>query len=400
MKILQLCNKPPIPAVDGGCIAMNTITQGLLKAGHEVKILTIETQKHPALYQEMPEAYKTKTRIESVFIDTSVNLVDAFSALVTSDSYNVSRFFSPDYDRRLVQILSEEQFDIIHLESLFMTPYIATIRRHSKAPIVLRSHNLEYIIWERMAEVSRNQAKKAYLKLLARQLKKYEMQVINTVDGIAAISGEDAKKYHQQKCKKPIINLAFGINLSGYKPVELQREQTTVFHIGSMDWTPNIEGIDWFLKMVWPIVQKKNPQLKLHLAGRKMPSHLNQYSDQNVVIDGEVSDAKEFINQHCVMVVPLLTAGGMRVKIIEAMAMKKAIVSTRIGAEGIDYEKGKHLLIADEPEQFADAILSVTSQPECCKELGTSARRLVEEHYDNEVLTEKLIGFYHTLLKK
>jgi hypothetical protein len=200
MKILQLCNKPPLPAVDGGCIAMNNITQGLLNSGHEVRILTIETVKHPMLREQMPAEYLEKTAIDSVFIDTSLNLIDAFSALVTSDSYNVSRFFSPDFDRKLIAILSREKFDIIHLESLFMTPYLSTIRRYSKAPVVLRSHNLEYIIWERMAEVSKNRAKKAYLNLLSRQLKKYETSVINKVDGIAAISNEDAKKYLSLKC--------------------------------------------------------------------------------------------------------------------------------------------------------------------------------------------------------
>lgn len=398
MKILQLCNKPPLPAVDGGCIAMNNITQGLLNSGHEVRILTIETVKHPMLREQMPAEYLEKTAIDSVFIDTSLNLIDAFSALVTSDSYNVSRFFSPDFDRKLIAILSREKFDIIHLESLFMTPYLSTIRRYSKAPVVLRSHNLEYIIWERMAEVSKNRAKKAYLNLLSRQLKKYETSVINKVDGIAAISNEDAKKYLSLKCFKPIVNIPFGINVENYVAKPLPEGEVSLFHIGAMDWTPNIEGIQWFLENVWPLVLEKTPEIKLYLAGRKMPEDLQLTAPKNVVVVGEVESAREFIGEHSVMVVPLLTAGGMRVKIIESMAIGRPVISTRIGAEGIDCRKEVHYLAANSPEEFAEAIHKVYTHKELTAQMGKEARKLVEDKYDNKLLTRDLLNFYQSLL--
>jgi polysaccharide biosynthesis protein PslH len=397
MKILQLCNKPPKPAIDGGCIAMNNITQGLLNEGHSVKILTIETSKHPAQFDKLSPEYLAATRIESVFIDTSINLIDAFSALVTSDSYNVSRFFSPDFDRKLISILTTEDFDIIHLESLFMTPYIATIRRYSKAPLVLRSHNLEYIIWERMAEVSKNRAKKAYLKLLSRQLKKYELSVINAVDGIAAISNEDARKYLSLKCYKPIVNIPFGIDLENYVAHPEKTEHPALFHIGAMDWLPNSEGIGWFLDKVWPIVRKSQPDLKLYLAGRKMSEQLLNHPPENVIALGEVSDAGDFINSKSIMVVPLLTAGGMRVKIIEAMALRKAVVSTRIGAEGIDCRKDENILIANTPEEYAEAIDKLIADINYFNSVGKNARKLVEQHYDNKLLTRDLIRFYESL---
>jgi hypothetical protein len=188
MRILQLCNKPPFPPKDGGGIAMNNITRGLLDAGHEVKLLTVYTNKHDLDLSELSKEYIDATDVEGVFIDTQINLVDAFSSLITQDSYNVSRFFSPDLDIRLTDILKRSDFDVVHLESLFMTPYIGTIRRFSKAKIVLRSHNLEYIIWERIAAGTKNRAKKAYLKYLSKKLKNYELSVINQVDGIASIS--------------------------------------------------------------------------------------------------------------------------------------------------------------------------------------------------------------------
>ncbi|HNK42485.1 MAG TPA: hypothetical protein PL002_14960, partial [Flavobacteriales bacterium] len=151
MRVLQLCHKPPFPSVDGGTKAMHGITMGLLNTGHSVKVLTICTPKHPLDTAAIPKDYREATGIEGIFTDTSINIVDAFTDLVTADNYNISRFFSPDMDIRLIRLLSEETFDVVLLESLFTTPYLPTIRRYSKARIVLRSHNLEHVIQERLA---------------------------------------------------------------------------------------------------------------------------------------------------------------------------------------------------------------------------------------------------------
>lgn len=398
MKILQLCNKPPVPAIDGGCIAMNNITRGLIDAGHQLKLLTIVTQKHPLLLDKLPKEYIEKTNIEGVFVDTSLNVVDAFSALITSDSYNISRFFSPDFDRILTRLLQKEKFDIIHLESLFMTPYIATIRRNSKAKIVLRSHNLEFMIWERMAAGTKNFAKKNYLKLLAKQLRKYEFNILNQVDGVAAISTEDGKKYHHSKCTKPIVTIPFGIDLEHYKYDQSKEEFPSLFHIGAMDWTPNLEGIEWFLNHIWPHINQKFPELKFYLAGRKMPESLLKAKHKNFIVIGEVDNANKFISSKSIMVVPLLTAGGIRVKIIEAMALGKSVISTSIGAHGIDYVENENLFIADKKEQFIKAIEYLISDHEHHLKTGRQARQLVEEKYDNKKLTQELVDFYHHLI--
>jgi polysaccharide biosynthesis protein PslH len=398
MKILQLCHKPPKPTIDGGCIAMNNITQGLLSAGHELKILTISTHKHPFLPDALSAEYKEKTQIESVFVDTRINLVDAFSNLVTSDSYNVSRFFSTDFDILLTKTLQKESFDIIHLESLFMTPYLHTIRRLSKAKIVLRSHNLEYMIWKRMAVGTTNPAKRIYLNILAKQLKTYEENILKDIDGIAAISAEDSKRYTDMGKKKPLIPLPFGIDIGNYKPIDSEpSDKIRFFHIGAMDWKPNIEGISWFLEEIWPEMIRENPNIELHLAGRNMPNWMDSLNQQGVIIHGEVADAKAFMNEHDVMIVPILSAGGMRVKIIEGMALKKAVISTQIGAEGIDYESGKHICIADNAEEFVATLKSITSNPERIKDLGENARKLVVDKYDNTALSLKLVSFYESL---
>lgn len=374
---------------------MNTITRGLMEAGHEVKILTIVTEKHPFEPEKFPQGYAEKTGIEGVFVDTKVNAVDAFSALVTSDSYNISRFFSPDFDMLLARYLRHNKVDVIHMESLFMTPYIKTCRRHSKAPVVLRSHNLEFMIWERVAKGTRNVAKRSYMKYLSSKLKAYEMATLPRLDGIVAISPEDRDRYVQVGYSGSLSWVPFGVDLERY-PTRATPSSPTVFHLGSMDWLPNIEGMHWFLLEVWPLVIAGKSDAQLYLAGRAMPEELPNAHLPGVHVLGEVESAIDFMHEHKVMVVPVHSAGGIRIKIIEGMALEKAIVSTKVGAEGIEYADGHNIRIADAPQAFANAIVEELEKED--NPLGRHARTLIEEVYDNRGITQRLVHFYQSLL--
>ncbi|MCB0477503.1 MAG: glycosyltransferase family 4 protein [Crocinitomicaceae bacterium] len=396
MKILQLCNKPPFPSYDGGSIAMGNITSGLVNAGIDVKVLTVSTDKHPFKVSKFPPKIRKAVNPESVYIDVRLNIVDAFSCLVTRDSYNVSRFFSPDFEKKLITILDSENFDLVHLESIFMTPYLGTIKRHSKAKIVLRSHNLEYLIWERLSDTEGKKLKKLYLKHLAKNLKAYELDVINKVDAIASISSKDTDRFQELKCKVPIRSIPFGICLTEipYQEKTKAPKEVSFFHIGSMDWSPNQEGILWLIDKV---IKKTNDSFKIQLAGRNMPDWLLREESQKIAIHGEVDSAYDFMNQYDVMVVPLLSASGIRVKIIEGMALGKTIISTSIGAEGIGYTDGENILIADTPKQFREKIQYISDNPKEIIRIGKNARELIEGKFDNEKIINELIEFYNEL---
>ena len=400
MKILQICHKPPIPSKDGGCIAMNNISQGLLGLNYKLKIITLSTSKHPLLLEKLDLDYKKNTLIEGVFVDTKLNIIDAFSNLVTYDSYNISRFFSPDFNSLLIDTLNNNDFDIIHLESLFTTPYIKTIRDNSTAKIILRSHNLEYMIWERLSNESNNPAKKIYLKILSSQLKKYEIDILNLVDGIATISSEDLAKYKHLACNKPLINIPFSINIDKYisKDKTLDIKNIKLFHLGSMNWKPNLEAVSYLLKAIWPQIYTKFPNLSLHIAGREMPEWMVSNDIQGLTNHGEIISSTDFMNDHDIMIVPLLSAGGIRVKIIEGMALGKTIISTKIGAEGIDYTDGENIIIANTTEEITDKISYLLTNPEKIKHIGTNAKKFVRSYYDNIKITKKLSTFYNEVI--
>jgi len=399
MKILQLCLKPPLPPRDGGCIAMNNITQGLISADHKVKILTIFTQKHDFDPDQLPADYLEQTGIEGVFIDTRLNPVEAFANFMTSDSYNISRFFSTDYDIKLAKLLQAEDFDIIHLESLFMTPYVGTIRRYCTTPIVLRSHNLEYVIWEKIARNTKSFPKRTYLKYLTRKLRTYEISMLNEVSGIAAISEEDKKRFLALGVKKRIRTVPFGINLSEYPDDPGAEPELALFHLGAMDWGPNLEGILWFLNDIWPKVHSRYPALKMYLAGRNMSDEILNTQHPNVVMVGEVENAIEFIRSKAIMVVPLLSAGGIRVKIIEGLALGKAVISTTLGAEGLDCTDRRNIMLADRAEEWIQALDELMNNPQMMNTLAQEGRAHAREHFDNANITANLVNFYKELRK-
>lgn len=396
MRILQLCNKPPYPPMDGGAKAMHNITRGLLEAGHQVKVLCISTPKHPLKVAAIPEEYRLQTGIEGIFVDTGLNIVDAFTDLVSADNYNISRFFSPDMDIRLIQLLSQEEFDIIHLESLFVTPYIPTLRRYSKAKIILRSHNLEHVIQERIAQGERNFLKRPYRKFLARQLKQYEQAVLKQVDGVAAITTADALHMEGHGSGTPVATIPFGV-----WPEEFQATwppgPPIFFHLGSMDWLPNEEGIRWLLRHVWPKVVEKHPGAQLHLAGNRMPKDLVRTRLPGSTVTGRVPDALRYLAHRHVMLVPLFSAGGMRVKIIEGMAMGKCIISTTTGAEGISYRAGHNLLLADTAETFIHQIELVLAEPIRAEQIGMQSMELIRQHHNNTLIIQDLVAFYNQL---
>lgn len=397
MKVLQLCNKPAYPPVDGGTLAMNSITQGLLNEGCEVRVLSICSDKHPVRHQQMTDEYLQRTRFEAVYVDLNTHLLEAFLCMMCGESYHVKRFESQEFATRLVQILDEEEFDIVHVESIFLTPYLPLIRKHSQAKIVLRAHNVEHQIWRHVADGTRNPFKRSYIKHLSLTLGVYEREHINDYDAVACITQEDADYFRQNGCRRPIIDLPFGVVPEEVESMD--QEANSLFHIGSMDWMPNQEGVRWFLDRVWPLLHEQLPEVRLYLAGRKMPADLMRANLPGVSVVGEVPDAMYFIGSKQINVVPLLSGSGIRVKIIEAMSAGKTVVTTTLGARGIKYEAGKHLLIADTPQQFVEQIRRCVEDQAFCAQVGHNAYNLIVEEYDNEKLTQRLLTLYNSIIE-
>lgn len=399
MKILQLCHKPPMPAVDGGCIAINNIAQGLLAAGNQVKVLAVATQKHPFKPQDINEDYFHSTQIEAVYINTEPNVFKALSSFLRGEVYQVSRFYSNEMSQKLVSVLQADSYDIIQLESIFVAPYITVIRQYSKAKIVLRSHNVEYLIWQRIAQNHSSIMKRILASKLYHQLKNYECSLLSKVDGYMTISDVDYKFFHEIAPSVPGSVIPFSINIGDYEFDEeyIPSAQPKLFHLGSMNWLPNVEALEWFLEDIFPKIHEHFPALTFTVAGRGIPEQIKKYSSQNVIIAGEVDDANDFMISQDIMIVPLLSGSGVRIKIIEGMALGKTIITTTVGAEGLAVENGKNIFIADTAEEFVSVIDKCVKTPDICTIIGENARNYVALNHNSEIVTPELIVFYHAI---
>ena len=377
-------------------MAMNSIITGLLEAGHQVKILAVNSEKYNVKESDIPEEYKQKTGIELIDVDLTVKPLNAFLNLFTRKSYHAERFISEDFKKRLAEVLDKEQFDVVQLEVLFMAPYVETIREHSKAMIVLRAHNVEHKIWERIAKETKSPLKRWYINHLAKTLKEFELNALETVDGVAAITRKDAA-FFRKYCSKPIIDIPFGVYPEQFTPKYEIEGKPKFYHIGSMNWMPNEEGIRWFVDEVLPKTVEKDPDFVYHLAGRNMPEWLTTLNNPHVDVVGEVPDAKAFVSNHDVAIVPLLSGSGIRIKIIESMALGKTVITTRVGAEGILYDEEVNIIIAENKAKMVEAIRSLNENPETAVRIGHAARKLVEETYDNRKIIARLLMFYEQI---
>jgi glycosyltransferase involved in cell wall biosynthesis len=406
MRILLLCNKSPFPAREGGPIAMNMIIEGLIRAGHSVKVLAINSNKYNVEISQIPEEYRKKTGIELVYVNLSIRPLSALRNLFSSHSYHVERFVSHDLEKALIRILQAEKFDIVQFELLYMSPYAQIVKKYSDARIILRAHNIEHLIWQRVAESIKNPLRRLYLQHLVRKLKNYECSVVRQFDGIAAITDKDAAFFRSAQCLQredsraiQVITIPFGIDPAQFPETDEKPEFPSLFSIGAMDWIPNIEGIVWFLEKVWPEIHQKYPHLRFYLAGRHMPQWLMEAEYPNVEVLGEVEDARAFMHSKSILIVPLFSGSGIRIKIIEGMATGKTIISTTVGAEGINCTHGQDILIADTPEDFITCISECVENKSLSETIGRNARKMILTEYDSDLIISKLTGFYQKIMK-
>jgi glycosyltransferase involved in cell wall biosynthesis len=400
MNILQLTPRIPYPPHDGGAIAMYNTTKYLQQRGNKVTVLALNTNKH---YQKPESIQDICTAVHSVDINTDIRLFKAMFNLFKSIPYNVERFVSRKFTQKLKKLLQTEKFDVIHLEGTFVAWYIDVIRKYTDTPVFLRSHNVEYLIWERLYKNSPRSPQAQYIRYLAKKLKRFEAKYFNKFDGILAITKEDAKRmYEDLKVTVPIEVIPAGVDFESFTlNPEIQTLPNSLFLFGSLDWMPNVEAVLWFYHKVFLQLRQEIPDIKLYIGGKNPPEEIRSLHNENdIFVYGNVPSARDFMQSFEIMLVPLLSGGGMRIKIIEGMAMQKVIISTRIGAEGIDITPEQDILIADTPQEFITQIKRCFEDTALKEKLSNNAIKTVKMHYDWQHITQKTMEFYHRVIQQ
>jgi len=382
MRILQLCPKVPWPPDDGGRVAMRVLALSLLRAGAEVKTLCLNPAKHRVDAAGLP-AEAGPLRLEAVDIDTSITPLGALRGLRPGISYNVERFRSAAFERRLVEVLAAEPPDVVLLESLYMVPCAPVVRSATRAPLVLRSANVEHEIWDGLSRGERSPVRRLYLAHLGRRLREYEIAALGAVDAIAAVTPEDAEAYRRLGSRVPVRAVPVGLETAAFPDRAGQGDPLTLTFLGSLDWRPNVEALERFLDDAWPRVRRIVPLARLLVAGSGAPGGLaDRLRTEGVRFLGRVADAHEFLASGAAMVVPLLSGGGVRVKILEAMALGVPVVSTPLGASGIGAADGAEILLAEGAGPFADACATLLTDRDRAIAVGRAGRRHVRTCFD------------------
>jgi polysaccharide biosynthesis protein PslH len=403
MRVLQLCPRMPWPPHDGGRVAMLQVTRGLAAAGVDVEVLSLDPAKHHA----DPEAARralAPVPLDAVAVDTSAYLRAALAARRLGVPWLVARFWSPAFAARLDERLRARPFDVVHLESPFLLPYLPLVRAASRAPVALRAQNVELRIWEQLAAGEPRALRRRLLERLAASLRDWEVARLGDCDALVPISAEDLADFESLGLRRPSYVLPCGVDLDAW-PMAAEGsaegapvDPWSLYFVGSMRYLPNRQAVEWIVERLWPLLAAREPRLTLTVAGSDFPPALRaRLAAAGIATAADVGDLPVFAAPFGAMIAPLFSGSGMRIKLLEAMALGKPVIATTLGARGIAVRPGEDALLADDADGFADAVVRCARDRDLARRLGAAARRLIEERYDARRLGQGLAGFYRGL---
>jgi glycosyltransferase involved in cell wall biosynthesis len=271
-----------------------------------------------------------------------------------------------------------------------------------KAPLGIRLHNVEWVIWQRYADnLPRFSPKRIFIQQQARLLKNAEKEFFKKADVNFTVSEKDKERALETSPGVNIVFAGLGVNTEEWKPDEtLQRDNFELVLATTFAWIHNADGVEWFLKNVWPLLRKEIPQIHFTVIGKEPPAWMDSFKDQGVNVVGYVDKVQPYVNRATACIVPLFVGSGTRIKILEAMAMETPVIATKIAAEGILASEKEGLFIADNPEDFAAKIIELCKNPALQEKVGKAARTYIMNNHTWEVSASKMMSEFLTLKQK
>lgn len=389
----------PFPLKDGGAMAMYASIKAWHDAGKKVHLLLMNTSRHRVAMADLPPLFAAIGSVTMVEMNTDIKPTNLLrNVLLSRKPEHAERFYSKYFEEILRSKIEEIKPDVVQLESIYLHEYSTAIRKLSKAFIVQRLHNIEAQVWHTLATQSHSFWKRQYLFLLAKRIAQYEQKVWNESDALLPISKKDQDFIITKGIKTPQLLLPFGIDLLHVAFADFPTDAPwNAYHIGAMDWLPNADAMQWMSKEIVPAILEKAPDFHFEFAGRNMPQNFKKFQEKSFRCAGEVADAQTFLKEKQILIVPLRSGSGIRVKTLEAMAMGKLVISTNIGIEGIEAIDKVHYLKANTASEFADAIHWVVHNKNAARIIAHNAQLLIMEQYNQARLTKKLVDFVENL---
>ena len=383
MRLLQLSPQFPFPLSDGGKISIANLTRALVQQGCVVDLICL-CKKMPS--RELIDAFVQYTGAHCTCIqhDTS-NSIKAilYSFIDLKNPLYIRKHYSKEFESIFLEFLQENQYDGILCDHSAMAQYGVKATSFSGAPVIVRMHNIEHIIWERFADrFGSFDPRKFYILSQARKLKKKEIEYSVNVSYSAMITERDVQVLHQLENNIRAIHVPVGIDTELFHPKEkdVSRIPNRLIHATTYDWVHNVDAIDWFIREVIPTIQRKHGA-ELYLLGKHMPDKYQTMAEQGIHGLGFVEDINAMLNTASIYIAPLFVGAGIRIKILEAMSAGLPVIASKISAEGIEANREEGLIICNDANEFISEISHLLMHPEEARVLGEKARSFILEHH-------------------
>lgn len=398
MRILFLAHLFPLPLDSGGKIK-SYYTLKALASRHDVRVIAfVRTDEEAAL---VPQLQSICSGVDTIRLGRGKcrQLSDLAGSLLGRRSFIIGRDFRADMLDAVRRVVAEYSPEVVHVDHLQMAQYADF---GADCRIVLDNHNVESMIIKRVAETSEQTSMRLYAGLEWRKLQKYEIDTCRRCSLVLTVSEEDKASLRSQEPSPTNVEcVPIGVDVDHSQPIARTPGSLNVLSIGTMYWPPNVDSMLYFSREILPLVRKQIPDCTLTIAGQRPVEAIQALGrEPGIAVTGYVDDERSVARDCGAFIVPLRSGSGVRVKILNALAMGLPVVSTSIGAEGLDVQSGEHLLIADTSAEFAQAVVRLLREPELAERLGSNGRDLVCEKYSWNRVGERLLSLYDQYLSR
>ena len=392
MKILFLTPTLPSPPDLGGKIVVfNTLRR--LYPRHELHLLSFIQAGQERHIESLRQYCKS---IQVVPLSIEFRFSQLISNLFLRLPYTIHKYSSSEVEAKFRQLLETVKPDLVQVEHLHLFQYI---HNNGIPPVILREHNVESLLMKRYSENARNPLARAYARIQYRKLFNFEKQALKNTSLCLALTEEDQKELNKISLSHKIEVLPPGVDFDYFRPLLTKRDHDAILFLGNLIYKPTQEALFFFLKRIWPLVLEKRPHLRLVQIGRCPITILEKIKNtKNLKVCGLVKDIRPIVSSCSLLVVPFTIGSGIRIKILEAMAMKLPVVSTSVGCEGIGLTDQEDCLLADDPEDFADKIGLLIDDRRLAEQIANRAHDFVRTNYDWDKIIDKLNNIYQMII--
>jgi sugar transferase (PEP-CTERM/EpsH1 system associated) len=393
MKILWVKAGGLVPLDSGGKIRSFHIASELAKM-HEVTFFTFCGEDSSDAQRTLSSTFH-KVVIHPLKVRAGRGIgeaLDYMASFFAALPHSISKYCRPGVARHLREVVAAEAYDVILCD--FLSP-AAVIPFDCGIPVVIFTHNVEATIWKRHMDVAKNPIWRFVFKREYEKMRAAELHFLSRATHVLTVSDTDTDMFARDIDRTKITTIPTGVDIRYFRPYFQPmsgEEPGSLVFTGSMDWMPNVDGIVFFVEQILPLIRKQHPQATLWVVGREPDRTVRAMAerDSSIKVTGRVDDIRPYIAKGAVYIVPLRVGSGTRLKIFEAMAMGKAVVSTTIGAEGLPVTNGVDVVLADEPDPFAKEVCRLLESASERKRIGKAARTLVEKNYSWEVVAKQV----------